>query len=197
MTGEEGQKEKLERIFESGFENESPDLRLEGLDLCDDAKTGEQFLEVIVSVPMTVSTDGYQKHIPYIRPITVRYTQFVNLIGFDYDCEVYANVRTDGGQLPYGSARIASAWALQHIEGDLTLEQYLTMVLDTIQQPDNPQDAASGWIPEYDIDWRSQDPVSATEFDAETPFDYWNSGQVPYPGDSENDISPKDPKAND
>jgi len=187
------QKEQLRRIFESGFEHEEFDIQIEGLELCDDAETGEQFLEVVVSVPLSVSSEGYQKHVPYIRPVALRYTQFVEKTGFDYDCEVYAGVRADGKMLPYGTARIASAWSLQHIKDDLSLEQYLTMILETIQQPESPREAASGWVPEYDLDWRAQEPVEKTEFDAETPYDYWNSGQVPYPGDGTNDIDPRNP----
>lgn len=191
--------EDLQPVFERMCEYQPEDVRLKNIEILDDEQTGEEFLGVFVSVPAGIDTDGAH-HSAYIKPVVVACCLLVDQYGFNFDVEVYAGARgfpqLPAGDLPYSASRIAARWISQHLAGDLTLKQLLVLVFRTVQVPDGPQDALSGWLPEYELDWRAADPPRADEYDAQTPFEYWSSGKVLYPADADG-VDPTNPDVAD
>lgn len=176
--------------FENALDGSDNPVQLGAMEMTDDEETGEQFLDVVALVTDN-SEDVLQPDVireMVAAPAISIYVPLVAEHGFDYPLELiaYADMTPAlPGTLPLMSFRCAVTWAREHFNGNLSLEQLTELVYQTQNAPADIEDASSEWVPEYPRDWRQKEPRPADEYPASVDYEYWTSGSVDYPGDTE------------
>jgi len=180
--------EAVQCVFEHWFDDAPADIELHDLASTTDAKTNEDVIVAVITVPEAVfecdeHSDGGISSV--VSAVGYAHTHLVDHADFSHPVEAVVMLRGKSGEPLFKlyAFRSAVTWIREHIYRNLTLEQWLALIFETSQRPDSYEQAVHGdWIPEYELDWREQDVPAADEFDAQVDYEYWSSGHVPYPG---------------
>lgn len=168
-------------VFESNFVAGKNGPAVLGAEITTDEQTDEEFLSLGIGVPASIPPTEHPR--PYLAPVVQAYVVLVDEAGLDYPLEAPASVHPPSQpetRVACGCFRVAVLWAREHVHGNYTLEQLLNLVLRTYKRPTSVAEAAT-WVPEYPLEWRSEDPKPADEFEAQVGYEYWRGESVPYP----------------
>lgn len=173
------QAEALRKLFSRQIENTSPeaevDVEVVKVAIVTDEKTNEEFLEVALAASALDADDPMAVWQSAAAPLVSTYAELVKH-GFDYPLETVVYLAAPSfPTLPGLAFRASVMWVREHIHGNYTLEQLLSLVYDTIHGPENIEDARDDWVPEFDPDWRNVDDPD--EIGAGVSFEHWTSGK--------------------